>query len=373
MIDESRAMLGGLKLVKHLDRVAEWAAGGTPPPVTVEIDLTNLCNHSCGGCNYSHTVNIDKSHIPHDLALRIVRELCDFGVRGLTFSGGGEPLLHGEARLLELMAAARSKGVDVALITNGSLLRDPGFLDLCTWLRVSQDAYDPETFRLFHGGGAKEFAKVVANTAAMAGAAKARKDAGRYCSTFGVGFLTDRQSCGRRDFWRMAKFCAETFPGLDYLQFRPLVASMVEDPTLHGGRYRGFTAGEAGEVMDQYEEAAVAFGRPDFKVLCSADKYVSLAEPDFGRAYDRCHGHFLEAVVAADARVYLCCHTQMQERFCLGDLREQSFADVWRGERARRVVESFDPRTTCQPACRLHPQNSLLHGWLKPQTHENFI
>lgn len=361
-INESNRVFGGEKMLRHMDRIAAWQRGELPPPVTVELDLTNLCNHACPDCSFSYLVNVSKDSLPYDLAARVVAELAAFGVRGLTFSGGGEPLVYGPGRVLSLIEQARGMVLDVGLITNGSLLRDWRFLDLCEWIRVSLDGYDAETFARFHGRNDKEFAKVVQNLRTLC-ARRPRR------ATLGVGFLTDEVSVSRRDFWRMAEFCAQ-IDGLDYLQFRPLVRNMVADPSLSGG-YAGFSEADRAGILAAYHQAR-GFARPNFKVLLSAGKYEALAQAGFGRQYNRCLGHFLEAVVSADAKVYICCHTQGQERFCLGDLKQSTFAEIWHSQRAQEVYESFDPRQTCPPACRLHLQNSLLHE-LQQTEHKNFI
>lgn len=377
-MSDSLRQFGGDKMFLHAANVAEWQAGRLPVPVTIEFNVTNSCNHHCGGCTFGHLVFKPgpKDSIPFDTAKRIIAELADLGVRALTFSGGGEPLVYGEAKVLELMELARTGGMDVALITNGSLLRSERFLDLCEWVRVSLDAYDEDTFERFHGRSPGEFAKVMRNVRAFGAAALQRKMKRHRCATFGVGFLTDHGSPvidgeGRGDLHRMAEFCAG-IAGLDYLQFRPLVRNMVDDPELTGG-----WGGETNDAIlmattAQAESAAHRYGRSDFKVLSSAGKYDALRQPGFGKTYDCCHAHFLEAVVAADAKVYLCCHRQGMEDSCLGDLTEQSFAAVWHSERAKQVAASFNPQTACPPACRLHQQNSALQE-LKMQVHRNFI
>lgn len=362
-------LFGAGKVFRHLDRLAAWQRDELPAPVTVEIDLTNLCNHSCGGCTFGYLVNKSRDELPLDLAQRLIGEFASLGVRAVTFSGGGEPLVYGEGRVLDLMGLARALGMDVALITNGSLLTpDPRYFAALEWVRVSLDAYDAATFSRFHGRGAREFAKVVERLHGFCSEAQRRRDAGLRAPTVGVGFLTDHGSLVRGDLWRMADFCAGIV-GLDYLQFRPLVQNMVADPSLTGGYERPI---DLTVWREAYEEAAT-YARPGFRVLWSEGKYDALASPGYGKTYARCHAHFLEAVVGADSRVYVCCHGQGQDGFCLGDLREQSFADIWHGERARRVWESISPRDTCPPACRLHLQNLTLDKLARHQPHENFI
>lgn len=364
---------GAEKIFRHLDRVAEWQKGTLPPPVTIEFNVTDSCNHSCPGCTFSYIVNISKESIPFDLAIRVIDEVKEIGVKAVTFSGGGEPLVYGQDKVLVLAHRVFNLGMEAALITNGSLLTDPRFLEYCSWVRVSLDGYDAETFARFHGRKEGEFAKVCNRLRLFCAEAAERRKRGERTATVGAGFLTTRDSLRNGHFEHMAEFCAREFPGLDYLQFRPLVVNMVDDPGLTGGGWETFTELEGAATETACIAARGRYQRDDFKVLWSAGKYQALAQPNFGKTYHACLGHFLEAVIAADAKVYICCHTQGQEKFCLGDLRQNSFAEIWHSDRAREVYESFDPVTTCPPACRLHLQNRLLQELSRPMVHENFI
>lgn len=331
--------------------------------------LVHNCNHACPGCTFSYLVNVSKDSIPFELARRIVVELSDFGVKAITFSGGGEPLSYGQNRVLDLMELASDKGMQVALITNGSLLTSPRFLDLCEWVRISLDGYDDETFARYHGRSEGEFNKVVLRTKLFCSEAAELKKRGQRCATVGVGYLTKPGILD--EFIPMAKFCQKEFPGLDYLQFRPLVINMMDDLSLSGGGWDTQTTEDLAKLHAEVEEAKRA--APSLNVLYSKAKYEVLHQPGFAKSYDRCHGHFLEAVVSADSAVYVCCHTQGQEKFKLGNLREQSFSSIWHSEKAKEVLSSFDPRVTCPPACRLHSYNVTLESISRPPTHPNYL
>lgn len=360
MFDDSNRQLGGDKMFVHAERIAVWQGGMLPPPVTVELDLTNLCNHACPGCTFSHLVNISKDQIPFELAESIIDQLGAMGVKAVTFSGGGEPLVYGQSKVVSLLERCRRHHMDAALITNGSLLTDPRIGDLCTWVRISLDGYDEETFSRFHGRSLREFEKVLSRVQAFA-AHKGR-------ATVGIGFLTDAGSVARGDFLHMSRLCSG-IEGAAYVQFRPLVTNMVADPSLAASR---LTSEDLLAYTTAYREAAQRYNRPGFRVLLSAGKYEALALPGFGRTYSRCLAHFLEATISADAKVYICCHTQGQDRFCLGDLRKDTFREIWHSDQARKVYESFDPRNTCPPACRLHLQNNNLQA-VADSVHPNFI
>src|SRR3989338_2106152 len=82
------------KILKHLDRVNAWLRGENPPPITVELDMTNLCNHKCPECSGWYFQSRNHNSLPNDLAEDIIKQLAKAKIRGLIFTGGGEPLCH---------------------------------------------------------------------------------------------------------------------------------------------------------------------------------------------------------------------------------------------------------------------------------------
>lgn len=367
-VTASQSQFGADKMFRHLDRLADWQQGRWPSPVTVELNLTNVCNHRCPGCSFSYLDHAAGESMPMPLAVSLLQQLARCGVRAVTFSGGGEPLVYGVRRVLELMRLTRDLGMDVALITNGQKLTSDEFLTLCTWLRVSLDAYDARTFETSHGGTPDQWRQVTANLRRIASAARRRRQDGLSCATVGAGFLTTLES----DWYEAARFAA-TIYGLDYIQFRPLVENHVQDQSLCGGMAGPLPQASVDRMFDAYGEVRQAFERDDFRVLLSADKYHALCQPGFGRTYTRCHGSFLQATIGADCRLYICCHGQGRDEFCLGDLREQKFSQAWNSTRARQVRQSINPQLHCTPCCRLHPQNVVLEKIRQPATHQNFI
>ena len=84
----------GDKIFQHLDRLAQWQRGEKPVPVTVEIDSTNLCNLKCYYCSFGEYIKNDRVSLNREDMLRVIGEMAGLGVRGLTFTGGGEPLVN---------------------------------------------------------------------------------------------------------------------------------------------------------------------------------------------------------------------------------------------------------------------------------------
>ena len=96
-------------------KTPEW---GIPRPVVV-WNCTRQCNLSCIHCYAS----ADSRKAPEEMDTKdgkaFIRDLADFGVPVILFSGG-EPLLRED--LFELAAFAKEQGVRIALSTNGTLI-----------------------------------------------------------------------------------------------------------------------------------------------------------------------------------------------------------------------------------------------------------
>ena len=110
-------MVSPLKVLWHLDKVADFLSGRAFFPATLELGVTTACNLSCPDCP-SRRGN-PGLFLPADTAERLFA-LC----RGRTFGvivSGGEPTLHpGFGRLLAM--AREHEFRDVVVISNGSRL-----------------------------------------------------------------------------------------------------------------------------------------------------------------------------------------------------------------------------------------------------------
>lgn len=61
------------------------------PPITVEVDPVDYCNHSCTWCftsSHRETDRLSKAEVH-----KITEELGEMGAKSVHFAGGGEPTL----------------------------------------------------------------------------------------------------------------------------------------------------------------------------------------------------------------------------------------------------------------------------------------
>ncbi len=331
----------GEKILRHPGRLREWLDGRNPFPIMVEFDMTNVCNHRCPECIANHYRKVDRVSLSGDLARRVISEMAEGGLKGISFTGGGEPFCNPDT--CETIRWAKKCGLDVVVVTNGSLLDDAvceTIVENCIGIAVSLDAATPETFRKMHGRGAKHFFHVVANIRRLAEAKQ------RVASNCSVGLAVLTCDTTKPDMVAAAKLAKEV--GVDYVHFRPLMIH-------RGGQFKYHWPD-----MEKELEACLDLREPgSFDVLFSKDKYLSIREVNFGRSYGRCFGHQFAGAVSANGKVYLCCHLRGYPQYDLGDLHNQSFRDIWNGERRRQVIASIDFHD-CIPLCRCNAFNKVL-------------
>lgn len=340
------------KLAYHGDRVHKWQNGGNPPPVTVELDMIGACNSNCPRCAGGEHSGI----IGDDRVLRLIDELSDIGVRGLTFTGGGEPTLH--KGLATAIDRTFTHGIDVGLITNGLIMQEPLMqtaIRCCQWIRVSLDAGSAPDYKESHGGDEEAFRNVCQTIDRLS---NEKKKVGSSC-TIGVGYLIDDSSIsGMFNATTLAKIL-----GADYVQFRPyhLDGWWNGPEDLDIERYRSEYRHCQKEEID------------GFSVLESSPKFEKLKTGDISRHYRFCHGQQFCATICATGDVTLCCHTRGRAEFTLGNINEQSFAKIWDGDKRQKVLEKLNMAVDCPPLCRCDGINDILEGLSKNRPHKSFL
>jgi len=341
------------KILKHLDRVNAWLRGENHSPITVELDMSNICNHRCPECSGCYFQNRNSDLLPIDLANNIIKQLVEAEVRGLIFTGGGEPLCH--PHIKEVVRLAYNLGLDIGFITNGSLINEEiarVLLECCTWLRVSLDAASAETFERIHGMDGNAFDKVVDNIALLT---KMKREL-KCRTTIGVGYLTCDYT--KDEMYDMAILCKKL--SIDYLQFRPMQMH-------NSGKFEYHRNDIKKEIFK-----CLKLSGDGYKVLYSRHKYDMMRKKDYGRNYQECYGQQFATVIAADSKMYVCCHMRGYNKYCLGDLMKNTFEEIWNCQQRKEVVKNIDFRD-CVALCRDNTFNQILWNIKQPREHINFL
>ena len=143
----------GEKLFHHQE-LLQRLRNGSGMPVSAWIAPTDVCNAKCSFCSVGERAG---DVLPFGVIKGYVDQLHALGLKSLTLSGGGNPLLY-KCKLTgntikDVIDYIHGLGVQVAMITNGMPLADysgrkswknlpPETLDKLTWCRISMAGLD---------------------------------------------------------------------------------------------------------------------------------------------------------------------------------------------------------------------------------------
>jgi len=351
-------LYSNLKFLRYGDRLAALADRRLVAPVHVRIKPINRCNHNCWYCAYradnltlGEGMRLD-DRIPTAKMFEIVDDLVGMGVQAVTFSGGGEPLLYKELpQVVERLAAG---GVKVAALTNGSNLKGAmadAFARHGTWLRVSLDAWDDDSYVASRGAPAGAFTKLIANLRAFA----ARDTA----CVLGISLIV-----GKANHARIADLCARLKDaGVNHVKISGAVVSNdVGQNNLYHARIAEETARQiaAAKSLDDHRFTIV-------------DHYHEL-EGRFDKDYHSCPFLQFLTVIGADSRVYSCQDKAYTEGGLLGSIAERSFKEFWYSPENHTRLYGIDPSRSCRHHCVAHQKNVVLSEFLSTDTdHARFV
>lgn len=341
------------KVYAHLDRLAAWRQGARPAPVTLEWDLTSRCSRGCDGCHFAYThsrgplarrraVDVGDEADPA-MVVRALGEAAAAGVRGVIWTGGGEPTLH--PAFDTITAAAAEAGLAQGLYTHGGHIgpaRAALLAARLAWAVVSLDAADRASYEAYKGPGFD---------AACAGV-QHLVEAG--APVVGASFLLSA------DAWpdAPAMLALGRRLGATYTTFRPMVRYALADPAVASEDTSWVSA-----ALPMLEALAA---EPD--VVCDVGRFVAYRDWRRQRAYPACYGIRLNATITPDGRVWVCPNRRGLEASSIGSLHEESFAAIW-----RRHPGQWTDFAACRVMCRLHQVNERLAALEAPMQHTEFV
>lgn len=365
--DLNRDVFSPIKLFSHMDRMHDWWQGKIVYPITMELSPSTICNHFCTWCMHggyfgSHKGDDkslkaypDSSVMPLNFYRTLVDELADLGIKSMIFSGSGEPFVN--PNLMEFVSFTAHKGIETAIITHGGLLT-PQKAEViarhCTWIRISLNAGTAATRQAIHK--VDDFEKVLNNLSDLAEEKK------RQGSPVQIGAQIAVSPENQDEIDLAVKRVKET--GVDYFQIKPVILHPMSSPTLYDQEFYLRTLAQA--------RSSKAHETAEYKVFVKEDQFAGVLSPDYEKStYSKCYSTFFP-VIEANKKVYYCSQTRGLPEFCVGDLAEHSFREIWESERRQQVIESIDVQK-CQPICRCHPINKMLWTLRHPKNNVNFV
>lgn len=348
------------KLLFHRDKLEALKAGELSYPISVELDLTNTCNHKCPFCSFGTEESQGYryqhwDHFPYPRILSLLEELKEVGVESITFTGGGEPLMHKHAA--EVFAYATTLGFQWGLVTNGALMRGDIQVPIAagaTFVRVSLDAGTPETHQYTHGVKRPQYDDILQNIESL-------RHIEGFTGTIGASFcVMDRNL---KEIYKAAKDVKGA--GANYLEVRPTF------PTEWRGDGWGLALSDPEAAKVETDHARLHLDGGGFSVIGMTERFDNAIGTPV-KQYSTCRVGPLTTVIGADGRLWHCCVQRGQPFFELGSVATRPFVDVWREIHAKRDASKIDV-TKC-PRCRYDGYNELLeHAVLTDGMHRSFI
>lgn len=345
-----------LKIFGHLEEVQKVKNGERVAPIYIRIKPTNLCNQNCYYCHYKNPyLTLDQyapaDEIKREKMLEIVRDMKDIGVKAVTFSGGGEPLLY--PYIEETMEAVLDAGIDLSIITNGTLLtgRKAELLSQAKWVRISLESGCAETYSKIRGVAGEAFEDLCENIREFA------QNKSKDCE-LGINFVIGPGNY--KEVYQAGKLMQSL--GVNHIKYTALMSDNAEK--MHEP-FKNQVIEQIHQLMDE-NEAEV--------------KIINLYESDFdtnavfGRNYNFCGIKDYVTVIAANSKIYYCHDKAYLSQGEIGDISDRSFKEVWFSEETTRKFAQFDPQEVCRHHCVYDDRNELLNTFYSlDKNHINFI
>jgi MoaA/NifB/PqqE/SkfB family radical SAM enzyme len=303
-------------------------------PIYVKIKVNYGCNLKCEMCK--HWRETREPPISMNRFKEVITELGELGCKKIHFSGG-EPMLR--PQIPDLVEHATGLGMRVTMTTNGTLIDKVKAKRLVEaglrGVNISIDSPNRKMHEKIRGveGSFKQTTRAVA----------------LFNKYSHKGKLTVRINTvvGRSNYQTLAALPELAHElGADGINLIPVddhcgehLSMRKKDIALFNAEIAPLIEQRAQELkINIADEDAYPFGRDDSQVkLARAGRYA------FGY-YNRfpCYAPWTHSLIDFNGLVYVCCMTREQIK-PLGDIRKQSFTELWEGSAYRQIRLNMHP------------------------------
>jgi MoaA/NifB/PqqE/SkfB family radical SAM enzyme len=348
------------KVLHHQEHIQRYLDGQHPIPLNIEIDLTNACNHRCSFCVWATYIGEVRATLPLGIVISTLDELKALGTKSINWTGGGEPVLY--KGFYEALDYSYQLGLENGLITNFSLIReehDDQILEQLLWARVSMAGGLREQYREIQG--VDDFDKVIANLKCISEKRRVRRSK----LTLGIAMLVKPGNL--HSVPDMVELASDI--GLDYLQLREDM--FISPPE------KAWWKKQVIPVFNRAEKRAEEIG---LKLLGA--KYIDTQE--YLNLPSKCHAHHFVLGINAEGYVAFCKNTRDNPDFYIGDLRKETFSNIWEESLKKREMESSINPISCATFCKNMGINKAIEDVVQcnitlplvdpePPVHVNFL
>ena len=334
------------KIFYHPEKVNDYKQGRRPFPVTLEVDLTNACNHRCSFCFYADNLNrqiVDGKSVPppkQDLETikKTILEASQLGVKGISFSGGGEPLAHPD--FFNILKYTNSTNIDCGLITNGSLIfkNVDALAQNLQWVRISMAGGDKESYEAVQG--LDHFDRVLTNIALLRAASNSLN--------IGIRILVTPENLNSLIYF--SELIEDM--GVNYLQLVP------DQYTDDGGSF--WNKAETQEIFDK---VGIVLKKKSTRLLTT-----TFLETQTDLEYPKtCYAHFFQTVITAEGNLVFCKNARGIDKYILGNINQSTLMEIWNDKKTLEIEKDIKP-SNCGLFCRCMALNNSMESVMNPPT-----
>lgn len=324
----------------------------------MEISPAGACNHRCTYCGLDF-MEYKPRFLKTEVLKDRISEMGSLGLKSIMYAGEGEPLLHKD--MLDITLHTEKSGIDVAFTTNGVFL-DKDFADAAltsiTWVKVSINGATKDTYNKIHRGKSDDLDKVMHN---MAYANDVRRS-NNYKCTLGMQIMLLPDNY--QEVGKLAQRAKDI--GMDYLVVKPY----SHHPQSNTTEYKDIKYDNYLQLKDELSQ----YNDEQFHVVFRINSMKKWDKGEHG--YTHCLALPFWSYIDAGGNVWGCSVYLGDERFLYGNIHEQTFREIWEGEKRRASLEWVKNELdtcNCRVNCRMDEVNKYLWDLKHPSEHVNFI
>ncbi|MBU4501969.1 MAG: radical SAM protein [Nanoarchaeota archaeon] len=365
-------VLDGTKLPYHLDRVKAWLEGERIAPITIDWSLTRACTYKCIYC-YGQLQENPREKITEKAAFDFLDDAAEIGVKATSIVSDGEstcsPILY------DVIKHGKELGLDMALGTNGYLLKDKRLHDILpclTYLRFNISAGEPDRYAYIHGVPKSYFHKVY-NT--MKRCVKIKEEQGLDVT---IGLQMVLMPDFEDQIIPLAKLGKDI--GVDYTIIKHCTDNELGSLGIDYKKY--FDMEPTLKEAESYSTDKYLFKVKWHKILSGGI-----------HRYTRCYGPPFMVQMSGSGLLAPCgsLFPVRHKRFHIGNIVKTRFKEMWESDKYWEIMDylasdKFNARTDCGHLCLQHYINEFLWDLKKgnikledckpketPPMHLNFI
>jgi MoaA/NifB/PqqE/SkfB family radical SAM enzyme len=293
---------------------------------------------------------VRRDELSKEKLFEILDDFKEIGVKAITYSGGGEPLVH--PNIIEVMQKTLDYGIDLSIITNGQKLNGEyaEILTRAKWVRISMDYCDAKGFKISERGNEKMFCEMIEN---IKNFSQLKRE-----GDFEVNYIVTKENY--LDLSTSAELLKKL--GVDNIRYSPVWIKNLEE---YHKPIKDIVIKSLNEIKSSFEDKK-------FKIYSGYDEY-SVSNDVTHLSFKMCPFMQIVPVIGADYTVYNCHNQAYSKKGIIGSIKNQKFSDLWFSKETEEHFKTFDPRINCDGIqCTAVKKNQFLND-LFETSYDNFI